>query len=330
MTERSAADEEIMRLATEDAAETPAEEPLELGTEETPEAKPEDVEADKEEKKTRSHSLTNRVHTLTARLRAAEQEAADLRARSAPAPVDTDPAPDPNDEKYDFGEADPKFIRDYASHAAREAIREERAKLAETDKATDAQNATVSVVKEGLAKVEADLAEKYPDFEESIAKAIEAREGVPLPAVTTIAISQSPVGADVLNRLATDTEAMQRIDTAVDAAMKQIEAIRAQGHEPGPSVLSGAALEFGKLEGEYLDDDSDSDLDPSDPLDMARMMGRMKSRLAGKRAGTVERKTTKAPVPPENRARGGNGQFEVSDDTEDFAAFERKIMGGRR
>jgi hypothetical protein len=60
-------------------------------------------------------------------------------------------------------------------------------------------------------------------------------------------------------------------------------------------VFTSAALEFGKLEGEYLDDDSDSDLDPSDPLDMARMIGRMKSRLAGKRAGTVERKTTKAP-----------------------------------
>ena len=59
---------------------------------------------------------------------------------------------------------------------------------------------------------------------------------------------------------------------------------------------------------------------------MARMLGRERARRKGMTKAPVERKLTKATA-PERQARGGTGQFEVGDDTEDFAAFEKKIMG---
>ena len=313
----SKADEELMKLATQDVSEEPKAEikepadpapepgePLELGTDETPEAKPEDIEADKE-KKTRSQRWEKRVDNLTARLRAAEQEAAELRARTAPA---NDPqgeqAPDPN--KYEFGEADPQFIREYASFAAREALREERAKSAESDAKNAQLNALQARLMEGSAKVEKTGAEKYSDFQEKISEAIAERGGEPLPPLVSIGIAVSPAGADIAYRLATDESAADHIEKLAKTSPQQ------------------AAVAFGELEGEYVDEDSDLNL--ADPMDMLRMLGRMKSRLAGKKAGTVERKTSKAPEPPENRSRGAGGKFDVGDDTDDFAAFERKYV----
>jgi hypothetical protein len=318
-TTHSAADEEIMRLATQDddAGEQPAEQKpddtLELGGEEAPVATEEDkAEEEAKDEKKRSRPWSQRVDILTARLREAEREAAELRARAGGDKADDDPAPDPNSDKYEFGEADPQFIRDFAAHAARQAIKEERAKAAEADAATAGQREVAAKLHEGMANIEKTGAEKYEDFEAKIAEAVDARGGEPLPPLVSVGIAVSPAGADIAYRLATDEAASERIEKLAQTNPQQ------------------AAIEFGKLEGEYLDDDSDADLNPADPLDMARMLGRMKARLSGKRApNPVERKTTKAPAPPETRARGGNGQFEVSDDTEDFAAYERKVMGGK-
>jgi hypothetical protein len=100
----------------------------------------------------------------------------------------------------------------------------------------------------------------------------------------------------------------------------------------GAATQQGLALALGELEGEYIEDGKDDDdLDISDPLDMARMMGRMRARLKG--AGPKAKPAvvaTNAPEPPAERARGGSGRFEVGADTNDFAAFERKVNGARR
>lgn len=65
------------------------------------------------------------------------------------------------------------------------------------------------------------------------------------------------------------------------------------------------------------------------PLEQAREMGRLEYRyeLAKTPGVAVTTRTTKAPPPPSQRARGEAGQFAVPDDTNDFKAFERKYAG---
>lgn len=66
------------------------------------------------------------------------------------------------------------------------------------------------------------------------------------------------------------------------------------------------------------------------PLEQARIIGRLEAQFAAeakaKEDPAKEKKTdvkvSKAPVPPETRVRGSNGQFRVAPDTDDFAAFD--------
>jgi hypothetical protein len=334
---RSTADEEIMRLATADdesgeaKPEARADDTLELGSEEAPELK--DDEQPEGEKK-RSRPWSQRVDILTARLRDAERRAAEAESRSAPAPAKADEpaAPDPNDAKYEFGEADPQYIKDSALFEVRKEIADERRKEREAAEAQGKQSALAGQIGADMERIEKAGTEKYEDFEEKIAAALEAREGQPLNPVVSMATATSPVGHDIAYRLATDEAVQERFDSEVANAMGQIQQMQKQGITPDIRVFSRAALMFGEVEGEYLPPDhDDADLDLNDPLDMMRMNGRMKARLAGKGGQSpVERKQTKAPNPAEHRARGGTGQFEVGDDTEDFAAFERKYMGKKK
>ena len=305
---RSAADEEIMRLATADDDGGEQSEPLELGGEEAPEATPEQVEAEKEKK--RSRPWQQRVDILTARLRETERENAELRTRGGAEQVVEEKAPDPNDDKYEFGEADPKFIADQIRHEMRQEAAAERAKAKEADERTRAQQQIVGKLHDGMASIEKAGPEKYDDFEAKVKEAVEARGGEPLPPLVSIGIAVSPAGADIAYRLATDEAASDKLEKLAQSNPQQ------------------AAIAFGELEGQYLDNDDDADLDPRDPMDMARMLGRERARRKGLNKAPVERKTTKAQA-PEVKARGGNGQLEVDDSTEDFASFERKHMGKR-
>jgi hypothetical protein len=316
MTDRSTADEEIMRLATADdesgeaKPEAKADDTLELGSDDAPELK--DDEQPEGEKK-RSRPWSQRVDILTARLREAERRAAEAESRSAAAPAKADEptAPDPNDAKYEFGEADPQYIKDSALFEVRKEIADERRKERETAEAQGKKAEVAGKISEGMANIEKGGPEKYEDFEAKIAEAVEARGGEPLPPLVSIGIAVSPAGLDIAYKLATD-----------EAAAAKLEKLATTNPQ-------AAAVAFGELEGEFTENDDDLDL--ADPLDMARMLGRMKARLAGKGGQSpVERKLTKAPNPAEHRARGGTGQFEVGDDTEDFAAFERKYMGKKK
>lgn len=293
----------------------PAEEPLELGGEDAPEATPEQIEDEK--KKTRSHSLTNRVNALTARLREAERRAAEAEARVTPqteaepkAPTADDKNPDGSD-KYEFGEADPQYIKDVALFEVRKELADERKKAAETDKANGERADVISKLNEGMAAIEKGGAEKYDDFEEKISEAVDQHGALSVP--VSIAVAVSPVGADVAYRLATDADAREKIEKLAQTS------------------IPSAALAFGQLEGEALPaDHDDSDLNLNDPLDMLRLNGRMKARLAGKggTANQVERKTSKAPEPPESRARGAGGRFtpDWSDEKADLNALG-KLLG---
>lgn len=280
---------------------------LELGGEDAPELT--DEQKAEEQKKTRSQRWEKRVDNLTARLREAERRAAEAEARATvPArEAAEERAPDASDEKYEFGEADPQYIKDVALFEVKKQLADERKAASEQDAEAAARSEVTAKLNDGMANVEKLGAEKYEDFADKIAEAVDARGGEPLHPLVGIGIAVSPAGADIAYRLATD-----------EAAADKIEGL-------AKTSPQAAAVAFGELEGEFVDDDGDLNL--ADPLDIARMLGRMKARLAGKGGqGKVERKVTKAPKPPEGRSRGSSGQFEVGDDTDDFAAFEAKHM----
>lgn len=264
----------------------------------------EEGEPDPAEPKRRSKPASQRIAELTAKLRQAERE---LEAVKAP-PAETVEAPKkPDPADFEFGEADPAFIDALVDYKL-EAKEAERSK---TDGAQAEQQATWNRIEAGVAKAEAEAKAKYEDFDAKIAEAVTARSGEPLPPVLSVAVGLSPVGGDILYRLATDPVASERMEAL------------AKG---GASKMNAAAMAFGELEGEYLADSDDADLDIADALDMARMMGRMRARLRGKPAERAKPAivVTNAPEPPESRARGSSGQFEVDGSTSDFAAFEKK------
>lgn len=321
-------DDQILNQGIEDEGQSqeggkPAarEETLELGSEDAPEATPEQIAAEEERK--RSRPWSRRVDVLTARLRETERQLEELRtnggkpAEGAKTPTLAEvESAKPKAEDFEFGTADPDYVdalTDWKLDVREAKQRDAAGKTAEQSSAQAARAEIAGKIGEGMAAVEKAGTERYDDFETRVAEAVEARGGEPLPPLLGVAIAVSPVGADIAYRLATDEAASDRLE---------------QLTKTNPLK---AAQAFGELEGEFTDDDDDLNL--ADPLDMARAMGRMRTRTKGngnggvKAAPAIERKVTKAPKPAEHRARGGAGQFEVSDDTDDFAAFEKKHMG---
>lgn len=280
------------------------EEPLELTDKVEDGDKPDEAkDGEDEEKKPRNHNRwQSRVDALTARLREAEQRAiaAEKAAGLDAAPVDERDQP-PNPDDYEFGEADPKYLKADSRYEARQVVSEERQKAAKEAR-TEALTAKLEA---GMASVEATGAEKYDDFEAKVTEAVAARGGEPLPALLSVGIAVSPAGSDIVYRMATDPGVADELE-------------RLAGIDP-----EAAAEAFGELEGEYLD--TDKDLNLADPLDRARWRGRKFARKTGAKVPETKPavKATEAPEPPGHRVRGGSGQFETSPDTTDFAKFEK-------
>lgn len=284
----------IEYVGMSDAPDTSAEpeakaaEPLELGGEEAPEATPEQVAEEKT--KTRSKRWETRVDNLTARLRDAERRAAEAEAKTGSAAPSEPSAPDPNDEKYEFGMADPNYIKDAALFEVRKELADERKREAETTSQNEQLREIHQRVDAGLNKIEKVAAERYPDLKEKLGEAIEARGGEKFHGLLTLGVAASPVGADVLNHLVENADVTEKLEKLAN------------------ENVNGLALAFGEIEGQHMEDDDDSDLNPANPFDLARMLGRERARRKGLKA--TERKVSKAPEPPENRARGASGRFE--------------------
>jgi hypothetical protein len=276
------------------------------------EAPPEAAEGDEEGdepkgEKRRSKPPNQRIAELTARLRQAERDRdAALGAKPAEAPAQTELVrPDPNDEKYEFGEADPKFLEDLTDWKV-------DVRLAERDKKADAEasQAELSTKLAAIdtaweAKVEQG-AEKYADFNEVVIESAAAGEW-PCQPMVAAAISESPVGHDVAYYLAKNPDIAEVID-----AQLETEPVR-------------AAEQFGYIEGGFMDAKPVRPPANAHPLDKALYAGRMRA-FVEKKPGTVV-KLTNAPEPPKHQVRGGSGKYEVGGDTADFAAFERKVNG---
>jgi hypothetical protein len=281
---------------------------LELGTDETPELK----EGEEGEGKGRSRPWSKRVDILTARNAEKDREIADLKARLEGRATSNAPtleevtAKEPKPEDFEFGQADPDYLearQDWKLEVRDAKTREEGKKADEQKLVETVKQEALGKVREGAANIEKQGTEAYDDFEEKLGTALE--EHGPLSPMASVAVAVSPAGGHIAYKLASDPEARQKLETL---ATKSV-----------PS----AALLFGQMEGEFLPaDHDDSDLDLNDPLDMMRLNGRMKARLAGK-GGTTTTQTTKAPKSEDNRARGATGRFEARADTTNFADFEK-------
>lgn len=269
----------------------------------TPDDEP---KAEDEPKKRRSKPASGRIAELTARLRETERQ---LEAARAP-DVKAEEPKKPNPDDFEFGESDPDYTDKLTEYQVDKKIAEKEAEKAKTVEADRGKQAMYDKINTGVALAEETARGKYDDFDTKLDDAIEARAGVPMPTMLTIGIGLSPVGGDILYRLATDDAASERMETLANG---------------GAQTANAMAMALGELEGEYLEDDSDGDLDMTDSMDMARMMGRMRARLKGNKPAPKQPaiRVTNAPEPPKERARGGSGQMGTSANTTDFAAFEK-------
>lgn len=295
----------------QEAASEAAEEPLELTegdeaveVDEGEEGGEEHQDADG--KRRRSKPASQRIAELTARLRETERELEATRSGKAEPAKDEAPAR-PNPDDYELLESDPAYIEALTDWKIDQ---RERAKAAAQEQ-SQSQQAVVDKITNGVVKAEAQAKAKYEDYDAKLAEAVDARGGEPLHPLVSVAVSISPAGGDILYRLATDEKASSRLEKLANGGN-----------------ANAFALAVGELEAEYLGDHDDSDIDLNDALDMARMMGRMRARLKGVKAPTKVA-VTNAPTPPQQRARGGSGQFTVDGATTDFAAFERHVNGRR-
>lgn len=303
--DEGAKDDDTLELTDGDeAVDVPDDEE---GGEEDPDAEPEEGKR----RPRRSKPASERIAELTARLREAERklEAKDDKTEPAKEPEA------PKAEDFEFGEADPKYLDALTDYK----IEKRDVERQKVDTARAEQQKVIDRIGAGVAKAEAEAKEKYEDFDDRIAEAIEARGGEALPPMLTVGIGISPVGADIIYRLATD-----------DAASARLEKL-ARG---GQATSKALALALGEIEGEYLTEGDDADLDMTDDHDMARMMGRMRARLAGRKAEAPAKDVpkdipeTQAPEPPEKRARGGAGRGKVPVDTDDMKAFMKEYGAG--
>lgn len=163
----------------------------------------------------------HRANRLEEELREARKGKEPPKDDAAPATSeDSDPAPKPDD--YEFGEADSKYIAEFARWNARQEFRSERQR--------EQLHAELNAVEDGWKTNVAaeDIAADYPDFDKVVTQgaANETWDCTPLMA---LAIKSSPVGPDVAYHLASNPAEAKRI-----ASMIPVE----------------QAWELGRLEGE--------------------------------------------------------------------------------
>lgn len=266
-----------------------------------------------EEGKKRSKPLHKRLGETTEKWRKAEARAAELEERIArlesgegDKPTELT-KPDPNDDKYEFGEADPKYITDltrYEIKAELAAERAERETAAQREKVAEAGRALDTQWAERVDKASG----KYEDFNEVVVESAAAGEWPLLP-LSAAALQGSEVGDDIAYHLAKnrgDAEKLANLE-------RQFHATRNAALESG--IKPELALQFARP---YLD--------------MAtEVFNGLEAKF--KDAGKKGKIATEAPEPAKHQVRGGGGRFEVDGATTDFAAFEKKAnasMAGKR
>lgn len=119
-----------------------------------------------------------------------------------PAAGQPDPNAEPDPEKYEFGEADAKYIKDLASYEVRTQMAQQTA-----DAAQNAELARLEANWQGnIGKV----VERLPDFNEKVVQTAEKGEW-PCPPIVSLGIRDSSVGPDIAYHLATNIGEAKRI-----------------------------------------------------------------------------------------------------------------------
>lgn len=187
--------------------------------EEKPEGEAETEEQSEEEAKPKGKSVQERIDEITAARREAEREAEFWRNKAlASQPQEQQqeaPQGPPEPSSYEFGEADPAYIRDMVRHEMRQELEQERQR---TQLETQ-----VAQLEQGYAERLKTAREEIPDYDDVVTKSA-ARGEWPCPPLVAIGIKESEVGPKVAHYLATNR------DEAVSIAnLSPIEQARAFG-----------------------------------------------------------------------------------------------------
>lgn len=219
---------------TPDEPEIEADEP-ETGADEAEDTTA-DADEDEAEKKHRSKPAKERISELTRARREAERRAEAAEARLAQLTGGQDQQqggetalaePDPNE--FEFGEADPGYLRALAVHTVRQemnAARQAEAQQAQAEVMTQRAQALDTTWQEQAEKA----VERYEDFAPTIE---EYQKTQPCPPILAMAIQASDHGADVAYHLAKNPK-----ENAVLAQLAQTDPLE-------------AARRFGRLEARF-------------------------------------------------------------------------------
>ncbi len=250
---------------------------------------------------------------------AAERRAADLERRlaaletggkAAPLTADkdsgknaADDAPDPTDTtKYQYGELDPKYLKDLSRYEAKAAIREDQEK-AKTATAAAADKEAQDAFKERVATFAEAGEEEFEDFHETVMETLITKDnpdGWPCSATLGELLMDSEHGPSIAYALATDVVEARRVFKM---------------SEPRQAIW------FGKKEAE---------LDTAGSAANEQNQGKAPAAAAGGKSQTkVPVRESKAPPPP-SRLPGGSGNRVPNAATTDFAAFEAQAMAPRK
>lgn len=251
-----------------------------------------------------------RANAAEARLATLEAELAALRSgkpltgdKAGSNNAADDTPPDPTDtEKYQYGELDPKYLKDLSRHEAKAAIREGQEK-ALTDSKAKADQEAQEAFKERVATFTEAGEDEFEDFHETVMESLASKEnpdGWPCSATLGELLMESEHGPAIAYALATDIAEARRVFKL-----------------PEPRQ----AIWFGKKEAE---------LDTAGSAANGQGDGKAPAAAAGgKTQIKANLRESKAPPPP-SKLPGGSGNKMPSAATTDFAAFESLAMAPKR
>jgi hypothetical protein len=184
-------------------------------------------ESEAEPEKPKGKSVQERIDEITAARREAERDAEFWRAKAlekapekqteAELEADAEPSPD----NYEFGEADPAYLKDVVRFEMKQELAKERQQMQ--------IQTTLRELDAGYTQRVAAVKEEIPDYDQVVTQSAKAGKW-PCPPLIALAAKESPVGPKVLHHLATN------IDVAVSLShMSPIE----------------QAMEFGRLSAQF-------------------------------------------------------------------------------
>lgn len=251
----------------------------------------------------RMNEVTRARREAERRAEAAERRAAQLEEKLRQAPPKEEQSPKkpdkpaadevdpnaPNPDDYEFGELDSRYIGDLAEYRADKRFAELRADDDKKRREREQQDHQTEARAKFNDMVDKGSA-KYEDFYEKVVEGSE-KDVWPLSQEIGELILSSDVGDEIAYHLATHPEEAERIYLAAPLEQARI---------------------FGKLEVKFSAGQAAASGDGNG---------------ATKETGKPAPKPPKAPAPVE-QARGTDGKFQASADSEDFAAFEARVNSG--